>query len=115
MNTYFLGVMGSKTTCLHAIIAFLDAGGYAGTYPKNILTSPSSSELAYKLIFMLCTNRDTSGPTLRYLRSTHDFLFRHLQFLPFKMTGNYIYLRFGRRRILLYFLIQFDDYFLFNS
>ena len=89
--------MGSKTTCLHAVIAFLDTGGYAGTYPSNIITSPSSSELAYKLIFMLCVDKDTSGPTLRYLRSTHDFLFRHLQFLPFKMSGNnYIYLRFDK-------------------
>lgn len=83
--------MGSKRTCLHAVLAFLDSGGYVGTFPANIMNCPFSAELAYKLIFMLCTNKDTSGPTLRYLRSTHDFLFRHLQFLPFKITGNLMF------------------------
>ncbi|PRD32161.1 UNVERIFIED_CONTAM: nuclear pore complex protein [Trichonephila clavipes] len=80
------GVMGSKRTCLHAVLSFLDFGSYSGTCPSNVYNAPRSAELAYQLIYVLCTNIDTSGPTLRYLRSTHDFLFRHLQFLPFKFA-----------------------------
>ncbi|KAG8189490.1 hypothetical protein JTE90_018142 [Oedothorax gibbosus] len=82
------GVMGSKRTCLHAILSFLDSGTYTNDCPTSIHNAPRSSELAYQLIHVLCTNNDTSGPTLRYLRSTHDFLFRHLQFLPFKSASN---------------------------
>ncbi|GIY52226.1 nuclear pore complex protein Nup205 [Caerostris darwini] len=81
------GVMGSKRTCLHAILSFLDIGCYSGT-PSNVYNSPRSAELSYQLLYLLCTNNDTSGPTLRYLRSTHDFLFRHLQCLPFKFNVN---------------------------
>ncbi|KAF8773925.1 Nuclear pore complex protein Nup205 like protein [Argiope bruennichi] len=82
------GVMGSKRTCLHAILSFLDSGSYSNTCPSNVYNAPRSAEFAYQLIYVLCTNNDTSGSTLRYLRSTHDFLFRHLQFLPFKFAGN---------------------------
>ncbi|GFS37681.1 nuclear pore complex protein Nup205 [Nephila pilipes] len=80
------GVMGSKRTCLHAVLSFLDFGSYSGICPSNVYNAPRSAELSYQLIYVLCTNNDTSGPTLRYLRSTHDFLFRHLQFLPFKFA-----------------------------
>ncbi|XP_054717049.1 nuclear pore complex protein Nup205-like [Uloborus diversus] len=83
------GVMGSRRTCLHAILSFLDSGGYSSSCPSNIYNCPRSAELAYQLIYVLCTNKDTSGPTLRYLRSTHDFLYRHLQFLPFKQDGGF--------------------------
>ncbi|XP_042900797.1 nuclear pore complex protein Nup205 isoform X2 [Parasteatoda tepidariorum] len=82
------GVMGSKRTCFHAVLSFLDCGSYSNAYPSNIQKAPLATELAYQLIYVLCTNSDTSGPTLRYLRSTHDFMYRHLQFLPFKCTGS---------------------------
>lgn len=36
-----------------------------------------------QVIYQLCTNTDTSGPTMRYLRTSQDFLYSHLQHLPF--------------------------------
>jgi len=39
--------------------------------------------LPYQVIYQLCACPDTSGPTMRYLRTSQDFLFSHLQHLPF--------------------------------
>jgi len=50
--------------------------------PSCIRSAPEFAELAYRLIYVLCADRETSDPVLRYLR-THDFLFRHAQHLPF--------------------------------
>uniref|UniRef100_A0A672ZR85 Nucleoporin 205 n=1 Tax=Sphaeramia orbicularis TaxID=375764 RepID=A0A672ZR85_9TELE len=38
----------------------------------------------------LCACPDTSGPTMRYLRTSQDFLFSHLQHLPFILPSNQI-------------------------
>ncbi|MEQ2164734.1 hypothetical protein GOODEAATRI_009837, partial [Goodea atripinnis] len=38
------------------------------------------------VIYQLCASPDTSGPTMRYLRTSQDFLFSHLQHLPFILT-----------------------------
>nr|KAG5691714.1 hypothetical protein BaRGS_010217 [Batillaria attramentaria] len=51
--------------------------------PRCLQDTPRLAELAYHLIYQLCANRDTSAPTLRYLRTTHDFLFQQLRHLPF--------------------------------
>ena len=51
--------------------------------PTCISETPKFSELAYQLIYSLCANNGTSTPTLRYLRTSHDFLYRHLQHVPF--------------------------------
>uniref|UniRef100_A0AAQ6ABG4 Nucleoporin 205 n=1 Tax=Amphiprion ocellaris TaxID=80972 RepID=A0AAQ6ABG4_AMPOC len=42
------------------------------------------------VIYQLCACPDTSGPTMRYLRTSQDFLFSHLQHLPFILPGNQI-------------------------
>ena len=52
--------------------------------PLCVTETPKFAELAYQLIYSLCANKDTATPTLRYLRTSHDFLYRHLQHLPFK-------------------------------
>ena len=46
-------------------------------------TTPKLAELSYKLLYKMSANRDTSTPTLRYLRTTRDFLFQHLSHVPF--------------------------------
>ena len=86
------GVLGCARTCLHAIMTVLDRGMaerggiYVGgsTVPLAVQETPRLAELAYKLVYVLCANKDTASPTLRYLRTAHDFLYRHLQKLPFQ-------------------------------
>lgn len=43
--------------------------------------------LPVQVIYQLCACSDTSGPTMRYLRTSQDFLFSHLQHLPFILPG----------------------------
>ena len=44
---------------------------------------PQLAELAYHLVYVLCANKDTSTSVMRYLRTAHDFLYKHLHHLPF--------------------------------
>ncbi|XP_078583598.1 nuclear pore complex protein Nup205-like isoform X1 [Branchiostoma floridae x Branchiostoma japonicum] len=77
------GVLGSPRTCLHSILGVLDAGVDSVGGPSCIHDNPQLSELAYKLAYHLCANTETSDPTMRYLRTTHDFLYRQMQHVPF--------------------------------
>uniref|UniRef100_A0A4W6BTD2 Nucleoporin 205 n=1 Tax=Lates calcarifer TaxID=8187 RepID=A0A4W6BTD2_LATCA len=52
--------------------------------------APHLAELCYQVIYQLCACPDTSGPTMRYLRTSQDFLFSHLQHLPFILPSNQI-------------------------
>ncbi|KAL5010671.1 hypothetical protein ScPMuIL_012976 [Solemya velum] len=79
------GILGSPRTCLHSILAILDSGVGTQRGPTCLYDTPRLAELAYNLIYMLCANNETCAPTLRYLRTTHDFLFRQLQHLPFQI------------------------------
>ncbi|EEC11881.1 nuclear pore complex protein Nup205, putative [Ixodes scapularis] len=72
------GVLGSARTCLHAILSFLDNSSEARV-PGG---PPSVVELGYKLVYVLCANPATTEPTMRYLRSTRDFFYKHLQKQP---------------------------------
>jgi len=81
---FFIGVLGSPKTCLHAILQVLNSGVDTQRGPSCITEAPHFAELSYKLIYHLCANKDTSMPTLRYLRTTHDFLYQHLQHMPFR-------------------------------
>ncbi|KAK3769775.1 hypothetical protein RRG08_046880 [Elysia crispata] len=76
------GVMDSPKTCLHSILSMLERGLGTREGPSSLRDRPQLAELGYRLIYSLAANRDTSAPTLRYLRTTHDFLFRQLQHLP---------------------------------
>ncbi|KAJ8314739.1 hypothetical protein KUTeg_006889 [Tegillarca granosa] len=76
------GILGFKT-CLHSILELLDRGAGTPSGPECIYDTPLLSELSYKLIYKLSANKDTSAATLRYLRTTRDFLFKHLHHLPF--------------------------------
>ena len=80
----FTGVLGASKTCLHAVLDLLNRGVDTHHGPSCVTETPKFAELAYQLIYSLCANKDTAIPTLRYLRTSHDFLYRHLQHLPFK-------------------------------
>lgn len=78
------GVLGASKTCLHAVLDLLNKGVDTPQGPSCVTETPKFAELAYQLIYSLCANKDTATPTLRYLRTSHNFLYRHLQHLPFK-------------------------------
>uniref|UniRef100_A0A8C5ESB0 Nucleoporin 205 n=1 Tax=Gouania willdenowi TaxID=441366 RepID=A0A8C5ESB0_GOUWI len=77
------GVLGCPRSCLHAILSLLQKGTDKRSGPVLTQQAPHLAELCYQVIYQLCACQDTSGPTMRYLRTSQDFLFSHLQHLPF--------------------------------
>ncbi|XP_069561419.1 nuclear pore complex protein Nup205 [Brachyistius frenatus] len=84
------GVLGCPRSCLHAILSLLQRGTERRSGPVLTQQAPHLAELCYQVIYQLCTCPDTSGPTMRYLRTSQDFLFSHLQHLPFILPSNQI-------------------------
>uniref|UniRef100_A0A1A8FQG8 Nucleoporin 205 n=1 Tax=Nothobranchius korthausae TaxID=1143690 RepID=A0A1A8FQG8_9TELE len=84
------GVLGCPRSCLHAILSLLQRGTEKRSGPALTQEAPHLAELCYQVIYQLCACPDTSGPTMRYLRTSQDFLFSHLQHLPFILSGNRI-------------------------
>uniref|UniRef100_A0A1A8QSJ5 Nucleoporin 205 n=1 Tax=Nothobranchius rachovii TaxID=451742 RepID=A0A1A8QSJ5_9TELE len=82
------GVLGCPRSCLHAILSLLQRGTEKRSGPTLTQEAPHLAELCYQVIYQLCACPDTSGPTMRYLRTSQDFLFSHLQHLPFILSGN---------------------------
>uniref|UniRef100_A0A8C2I929 Nucleoporin 205 n=1 Tax=Cyprinus carpio TaxID=7962 RepID=A0A8C2I929_CYPCA len=82
------GVLGCPRTCLHAILSLLQRGSEWRSGPVLTKQAPQLAELCYQVIYQLCACPDTSGPTMRYLRTSQDFLFSHLQHLPFILLEN---------------------------
>lgn len=82
----FPGVLGCPRTCLHSLITILNRGVGTRAGPRCIIETPQLAELAYHLVYALCSNKETSPPTMRYLRTVHDFFYRQLKHLPF--TGD---------------------------
>lgn len=77
------GVLGCPRTCLHAILNILEKGTEGRDGPVAVREYPQLADLCYQVIYQLCACSDTSGPTMRYLRTSQDFLFSQLQHLPF--------------------------------
>uniref|UniRef100_A0A671S734 Nuclear pore complex protein Nup205-like n=1 Tax=Sinocyclocheilus anshuiensis TaxID=1608454 RepID=A0A671S734_9TELE len=84
------GVLGCPRSCLHAILSLLQRGSEWRSGPVLTKQAPQLAELCYQVIYQLCACPDTSGPTMRYLRTSQDFLFSHLQHLPFIVLENEI-------------------------
>ncbi|KAJ3596682.1 hypothetical protein NHX12_003086 [Muraenolepis orangiensis] len=84
------GVLGCPRSCLHAILSLLQRGSEKRSGPVLIQQAPYLAELCYQVIHQLCACWDTSGPTMRYLRTSQDFLFSHLQHMPFSLPSNEI-------------------------
>ncbi|GAB6028638.1 hypothetical protein CHUAL_004470 [Chamberlinius hualienensis] len=70
------GVMGSTQTCLHSILDILSQKNASQFYPVT-------SELCQQLIYLMCCHGEISGPTMRYLRSSHEFFERQLKQIPY--------------------------------
>lgn len=81
------GVLGFPRTCLHSVLAFLSASLKFRPGNPSPAMNPRLIELAYRLVYSLAANMRTSEPTLRFLRSSGDFLQKHLTALPFQ-TNN---------------------------
>uniref|UniRef100_A0A3Q2NZN8 Nucleoporin 205 n=1 Tax=Fundulus heteroclitus TaxID=8078 RepID=A0A3Q2NZN8_FUNHE len=81
------GVLGCPRSCLHAILSLLQRGTEKRSGPVLTQQAPHLAELCYQVIYQLCACPDTSGPTMRYLRTSQDFLFSHLQHLPFNQIA----------------------------
>ncbi|KAM9311505.1 nuclear pore complex protein Nup205 [Gastrophryne carolinensis] len=84
------GVLGCPRTCLHSILDILKKGTDGRTGPVAVRESPHLAELCYQVIYQLCACPDTSGPTLRYLRTSQDFLITQMQHLPFSVSEHEI-------------------------
>ena len=65
------GVLNSPKTVLHSLLELLDD-------KSTRVDNPELTELGLELIYRLCANTETSAPALRYLRSSHDFVYRQL-------------------------------------
>uniref|UniRef100_A0A8C5FCT7 Nucleoporin 205 n=1 Tax=Gadus morhua TaxID=8049 RepID=A0A8C5FCT7_GADMO len=81
------GVLGCPRSCLHAILSLLQRGSEKRSGPVLSQQAPHLAELCYQVIYQLCACSDTSGPTMRYLRTSQDFLFSHLQHMPFSLPS----------------------------
>nr|CAB3264508.1 nuclear pore complex protein Nup205-like [Phallusia mammillata] len=82
------GIMSTPRSCLHSVLTILslgmDANGQqASGHPLAITETPKLAELCYQLLYRLSANAETTGPVMRYLRSSYDFVYKHLQLLPF--------------------------------
>uniref|UniRef100_A0A8C5QUY0 Nucleoporin 205 n=1 Tax=Leptobrachium leishanense TaxID=445787 RepID=A0A8C5QUY0_9ANUR len=84
------GVLGCPRTCLHSILDILRKGSDSRSGPTAVSESPLLAELCYQVIYQLCACAETSGPTLRYLRTSQDFLYSQLQHLPFSVEEHEI-------------------------
>lgn len=70
------GARGYPRTALHATIAALPS------------CPPNLAEVAYRLIYELCSDTNTSAPTLRYLRSSQDLLYRTVATMGLPQTDS---------------------------
>ncbi|CAH2276623.1 nuclear pore complex Nup205 [Pelobates cultripes] len=84
------GVLGCPRTCLHSILDILEKGTEGRSGPIAVWDSPLLAELCYEVIYQLCASAETSGPTMRYLRTSQDFLFSQLQHIPFSIKEHEI-------------------------
>lgn len=85
------GVMGFPRTCMHSLLAMLDSS----LKSRHVLTFKNTNEAAaqarlleaaYGLLYNLCAGTKTGQPVLRFLRTSNNFLARHLAALPFSGT-----------------------------
>ncbi|KAL0280136.1 UNVERIFIED_CONTAM: hypothetical protein PYX00_001520 [Menopon gallinae] len=82
------GIMQTPRTVLHSLLKMLNDGIKARTGALAVSPKPKLLEVGYCLLYQLCSNIKTSEPILRFLRSFHEFLPRHIACLPFKPHKN---------------------------
>lgn len=84
----------TSVTVLHVILDLLRRGmdGQDVDYnaPESVplyITHPQLAEKCQELIYRLCSEAETTAPTMRYLRTQEAFFYRHLRALPFRFEG----------------------------
>ena len=83
------GAVGTVRSPLHAMLALLQSSeGYGNASSEKeqsfLIKCPKAAEAIAKLIYNLVSNHETTGPILRYLHASDDFLFGQLGLLPIK-------------------------------
>ena len=93
-NHHSTGILDSPRTCLHSLLSILGKGLESRLGPSCLQKTPRLAQLTYHMIYKLCANCDTWSPTLRYLRTAQDFLYRQLQHVPFQLpnSGKYLFI-----------------------
>ena len=82
------GILQTPRTVLHSLITMLNKGMNARSGALTISQKSKLLEVGYCLLYQLCSSNKTSDPVLRFLRSNHEFLPRHIACLPFKPHKN---------------------------
>ena len=77
------GVLGSLKTCLHSVLQLVSIGSDPRHPMECHTTQPKLAQTCYRLIYLLCSNKDLSVNTMRYLRNNHDFFHAQLSHIPF--------------------------------
>jgi nuclear pore complex protein Nup205 len=81
----------TSVTVLHVILDLLRRGMDDQEIDYNVpetvplyITHPQLAEKCQELIYRLCSEAETTAPTMRYLRTAEAFFYRHLRALPFR-------------------------------
>jgi nuclear pore complex protein Nup205 len=80
------GILNSPKTVLHSLLGILSN--------KEIRQENAALiQYGYELIYKICSNSETSGPALRYLRSSNDFVYRQLADLDIPAIADTLYFK----------------------
>lgn len=83
------GVLDFPSNCTKSLVTILDEG--IAQLKSGVEISFGQQRLlqnAYRLLYALCSNQKTSEVVLRFLRSSNEFLLRHISSLPFRGFEN---------------------------
>jgi len=78
------GMLGSRRNCLHSIMSIL----MSNIQNSALHLDARLIKLCYDLLYKLCYNPVTSSAVLRYVRSSYDFFYKHLQAMPFEVKDD---------------------------
>ena len=87
------GVMNYPRTCLHSVLSLIEPTSNYNSMACHH-SEPKLAVLCYQLIYLLCSNKTLSAPTLRYLKSNHNFFHVQVVELPMMKEG------FARNKVL---------------
>lgn len=84
------GIFDFPSTCAKSLVLLLDLN--IDIMKTNSNFDPRYEEFienSYELLYKLSSNQQTSEVVLRFLRTSNDFILRHLKVLPFKNCRSY--------------------------
>lgn len=77
------GYLGHPRTCLHSLLSLLNNSLLERKQLFWPPIHPRLVEKGYHVLYTLCANAKTTEPVFRFLRSSNDFIDKHLSSLPF--------------------------------